>query len=62
MTRGLFAEWQPRYAEHGIATFPVRGKVPAIRNYLRLRPPAAAASSDVSPMLRPSGSPRSRPG
>jgi hypothetical protein len=21
--RGLFAEWQPIYAEHGIATFPV---------------------------------------
>ena len=41
MTRGLFAEWQPRYAEHGIATFPVRGKVPAIRSYLRLRLPGS---------------------
>jgi hypothetical protein len=25
---GLFAAWQPRYAEHGIATFPVREKRP----------------------------------
>lgn len=32
---GLFSQWQPRYAEHGIATFPVEGKRPAIRGYLR---------------------------
>jgi hypothetical protein len=37
MSRGAFAEWQPRYAEYGIAIFPVREKIPAIRNYLRLR-------------------------
>jgi hypothetical protein len=46
MTRGLFAEWQPRYAEHGIATFPVRGKVPAISNYLRLRAPGSRSLVD----------------
>jgi hypothetical protein len=35
---GVFADWQPRYAEHGIPTFPVRpDKKPALRNYLRLR-------------------------
>ena len=34
--RRLFAEWQPRYAEHGIATFPVREKRPAVRGYLKL--------------------------
>jgi hypothetical protein len=31
---GLFARWQPRYAEAGIATFPVRDKRPAVRGYL----------------------------
>lgn len=38
MSAGAFADWQPRYAEHGVAIFPVQGKRPAIRNYLRLRP------------------------
>lgn len=38
---GAFAEWQPRYAEHGIATFPVviledGRKTPAVKGYLRL--------------------------
>lgn len=33
---GLFAEWQPRYAECGIATFPVREKRPAVRGYLKV--------------------------
>jgi hypothetical protein len=33
---GLFAHWQPRYAEHGIPTFPVRNKRPAVRGYLKL--------------------------
>lgn len=32
---GLFAEWQPRYAEAGIATFPVRDKKPAVKGYLK---------------------------
>lgn len=35
-----FAEWQPRYAERGVATFPVvmagEGKRPAVRGYLDL--------------------------
>ena len=35
---GAFVEWQPRYAEVGIATFPVNGKTPAIRGYLRVKP------------------------
>jgi hypothetical protein len=42
MSRGAFAEWQPRYAEHGIATFPVHGKKPAVRGYLRLGLPASS--------------------
>jgi hypothetical protein len=35
---GVFTEWQPRYAEHGIFTFPVEGKKPAIRGYLNVGP------------------------
>ncbi|MBB5755138.1 bifunctional DNA primase/polymerase [Prosthecomicrobium pneumaticum] len=31
-----FATWQPRYAEHGVATFPVDGKKPGVTGYLRL--------------------------
>lgn len=37
---GVFAEWQPVYAEHGIATFPVsivgKDKRPAVKGYLKL--------------------------
>jgi hypothetical protein len=37
---GTFADWQPRYAEAGIATFPVlvdgETKKPAVRNYLKM--------------------------
>jgi hypothetical protein len=37
---GTFSEWQPLYAERGIATFPVRidadGKRPAVKGYLKL--------------------------
>jgi Bifunctional DNA primase/polymerase, N-terminal len=33
---GIFASWQPRYAERGIATFPVTAdKAPATKGYLR---------------------------
>jgi hypothetical protein len=42
MSRGVFAEWQPRYAEHGIPTFPVCGKKPAVRGYLRVGLPASS--------------------
>jgi hypothetical protein len=35
----VFAEWQPRYAEHGIATFPIeivgKNKKPATRGYMK---------------------------
>jgi ribosomal protein L37AE/L43A len=34
--RGLFATWQPQYAQIGLATFPVQGKKPAVRGYLHL--------------------------
>jgi Bifunctional DNA primase/polymerase, N-terminal len=30
---GVFAEWQPRYAQHGIATFPTKDKKPAIKGW-----------------------------
>jgi hypothetical protein len=43
---GIFAKWQPEYAEHGIATFPVRiGEVkkPAVKNYLKIGKVASAA-------------------
>jgi hypothetical protein len=37
---GMFASWQPRYAEQGIPTFPVRfdgtDKVPGIQGYLKV--------------------------
>ena len=33
---GVFAEWQPRYAEHRVVTFPVENKKPRIRNWQRL--------------------------
>ncbi len=37
--RGIFAEWQPRYAQHGVATFPVQiignDKKPATKGYLK---------------------------
>jgi hypothetical protein len=32
---GIFATWQPAYAEAGIATFPVRNKRPAVKGYLK---------------------------
>ena len=32
---GLFAQWQPRYAEVAVPSFPVRGKQPAVKGYLR---------------------------
>lgn len=33
---GIFAEFQPQYAEHRIATFPVRDKRPAVSGYLKM--------------------------
>ncbi|WP_265570856.1 bifunctional DNA primase/polymerase [Sphingomicrobium nitratireducens] len=42
---GLFSEWQPRYAERGIATFPVRDKRPAVKGYLKV---GANASRDFA--------------
>lgn len=42
---GIFATWQPRYAECGIATFPVAadggGKKPAVCGYMRVGPEAS---------------------
>lgn len=32
----VFAEWQPRYAAVGLPTFPVSGKRPLIRGYLKI--------------------------
>ena len=33
---GAFAEWQARYAEHRVATFPVENKRPCIRNWQKV--------------------------
>ncbi len=33
---GVFATWQPRYADVGIPTFPLEGKIPLIRGYLKV--------------------------
>jgi Bifunctional DNA primase/polymerase, N-terminal len=30
---GIFAEWQPRYAKHRVATFPVKNKRPCVRHW-----------------------------
>lgn len=35
ISNGVFAEWQPRYADAGIPTFPVANKKPGIRHYQR---------------------------
>lgn len=43
---GIFARWQPKYADHGIATFPVREKRPAVRGYLRMGLSASASLVD----------------
>lgn len=32
---GIFVEYQPIYAAHNIPTFPMRGKVPAVRGFAR---------------------------
>jgi hypothetical protein len=41
---GIFTEWQPIYAEHRVATFPVRAnKTPAIANWHRIGLPASSA-------------------
>lgn len=32
---GIFGQWQPRYAEAGLAAFPVEGKKPLVSHYLR---------------------------
>lgn len=35
----MFAQWQPQYAQHGVALFPVRpNKIPAVKGYLRIGP------------------------
>ena len=39
MAAGLYAEWQPVYAERGLTTFPVRpDKTPSVKGYLRIGP------------------------
>ena len=40
---GVFAQWQPRYAEHRLPTFPVDGesKKPAVKGYLRVGLPGS---------------------
>lgn len=36
LAMGLFADWQPRYADAGIPTFPVAGKRPSVSRYLKV--------------------------
>jgi hypothetical protein len=43
---GIFAEWQPRYAEAGIPTFPVRNKKPAVKGYLKTGPILSSKLAD----------------
>src|SRR5262245_44331884 len=40
---GIFSRWQPRYAEHGIPTFPVRSdKKPFVKHWDKLGRKASA--------------------
>jgi hypothetical protein len=45
----VFAEWQPRYAAVGLPTFPVRGKRPLVRGYLKIGLPASAGLAKTFP-------------
>lgn len=46
-TMGVFARYQPVYAERGIATFPLNdNKTPAVRNYQKFGLPASARLAD----------------
>lgn len=42
MDGGLFQQWQPIYAEAGVATFPVRDKKPAVKHWLKAGMKASA--------------------
>lgn len=33
---GVFSDYQPIYAKHGIATFPMNGKIPAVRGFNKI--------------------------
>lgn len=46
---GVFASWQPKYAAAGIATFPVNGKKPAVKHYLRAGHSASRQFADRFP-------------
>jgi len=43
---GIFGQWQPRYAEAGLASFPVDGKKPLVRHYLKTGLPASGQYAD----------------
>ena len=44
---GIFSKWQPRYAEHGIPTFPVRGdKKPFVKNWGKIGQKGSAQLAD----------------
>jgi hypothetical protein len=45
----LFAEWQPRYATIGLPTFPVTGKRPLVRGYLKVGLRASAELAKTFP-------------
>lgn len=45
----LFAEWQPRYAAVGLPTFPVTGKRPLVRGYLKVGLRASAELAKTFP-------------
>ena len=50
-----FADWQPKYAEQGIATFPVENKRPSIKGWQRVGLGGSAQLAISSPMLMRSG-------
>jgi len=52
-----FAHWQPRYAEHGIPTFPVRNKKPLVKRFLETSPAASKAYASKFPTAEAFGFP-----
>jgi hypothetical protein len=55
---GVFAQWQPRYAEQRIATFPVGAdKKPSIRNWDKIGPKISSRLVEKFPHIDAFGFP-----
>jgi hypothetical protein len=54
---GVFSKWQPRYAEHGIPTFPLDGenKKPRVTNFSKMGLPASCRMAEKPRLAAASG-------